>query len=70
MHEHAGYFEFSAENAKIADWLAERGGLETPVSREVFPKEKLREYWRTFASKSAGKVQRMSSVSVRLNFHR
>jgi hypothetical protein len=32
-------FEFPAENAKITDWLAERGGFKPPVSREVVPKE-------------------------------
>ena len=32
-------FEFSAENAKIADWLAERGGFEPPVPREIVAAE-------------------------------
>jgi hypothetical protein len=27
------------------NWLAERGGLETAVSREDFPKENTRERW-------------------------
>src|ERR1019366_9161299 len=38
-------FYLFAENAEIADWLAERGGFEPPVSREVFPKENGRECW-------------------------
>jgi hypothetical protein len=37
--EQAHYFRVSAENGKIADWLAERGGLEPPVSREDLPTE-------------------------------
>jgi hypothetical protein len=65
-----GIFYLFAENAEIADWLAERGGLETPVSREVFPKENLREYWRNFVQKSASIVLRTSSLSVRRDFPR
>jgi hypothetical protein len=30
--------------AKMADWMAEQRELEIPVSREVSPKENLREY--------------------------
>ena len=37
-------FEFPAENEKISDWLAEQGELEIPVSRELVPKENVREY--------------------------
>lgn len=33
-------FDFSAENAEIVDCLAEQGGFETPVSREVALAEK------------------------------
>jgi hypothetical protein len=29
----------------LADSVAERGGFEPPVSREVFPKENTRECW-------------------------
>ena len=36
----------------LLDWLPEQGGLEPPVSRETFAKEKPREYWRKFALKS------------------
>jgi NnrU protein len=39
--EHAHYSEFSAESAEIADWLAERGRLETAVSRETCARETL-----------------------------
>src|ERR1019366_5638863 len=46
------------------DCLAERGGFEPPVSREVFPKENLRDCLRNFLSRSADIVQRMSSLSV------
>ncbi len=31
MRERAHYFHFSAQNAKIADWLAERGRFELSV---------------------------------------
>jgi hypothetical protein len=58
------------EKAKIADWLAEQGGLETSVSRETFAKENPREYWKNFASKSLSILQRMSSPSVRHEFRR
>jgi hypothetical protein len=51
-------FEFSAEIAKIKDCLAEQGGLETPLSREVFPKENPRNCLRNFLSRSANIVQR------------
>jgi hypothetical protein len=54
-----------AENLRTEDWLAEQGGLETPVSREVFVRENPREHWKNFAPKSASSVQRMSSPSVR-----
>ena len=56
--------EFSAESAEIADWLAERGGFEPPVSREVFPRGTPREYWENFAAKFASIVQRTDSPSV------
>ena len=46
------------------DWLLERGGLETPVSREAFRNENSREYWRTFALKSV----RSSRERVRFQF--
>jgi len=36
-------FDFSEENAEVADWLAERGGFEPSVSRETFLAEKGRE---------------------------
>jgi hypothetical protein len=45
--------------------LAERGGLETAVSREVLPKENPCGYWRNLGSKFASIVQRVSSLSVR-----
>ena len=32
-------FEFPAENAKIADWVAERGGFETPGSCRAYSKQ-------------------------------
>jgi hypothetical protein len=32
-------FEFSGENAILADSVAEQGGLETSMSREVFARE-------------------------------
>jgi hypothetical protein len=38
------------------DWVTEQGGLETPVSREIFAKENPREYWRNLASKSVSIV--------------
>ena len=40
------------------DWLLEQGGLETPLSREVFPKENPRNCLRNFLSRSANIVQR------------
>ena len=49
-------FDFFGENAEIADCVAEQGGLETPVSREIFAKENPREYWRNLASKSVSIV--------------
>jgi hypothetical protein len=58
-------FETSTENAEIVNWLAERGRLETAVSREVFPKENLGDRLRNFLSRSANVVQRMNSLSVR-----
>ena len=42
----ATIFRLPAESAEIADCLAERGGLETSVAREVSPKENLPQYWR------------------------
>ena len=42
----------SRESPFDPDSLLERGGFEPPVSREVFPKEKPREYWRNLPSKS------------------
>src|SRR5713226_8977756 len=48
-----GIFYLSAENAKTVDWLVEQGGLEPPVSREVWLKENRRKCSRFFASKSA-----------------
>jgi hypothetical protein len=53
------------ESTKIADWLAERGGFETAVSRETVAQENLGEYWGNFRLKSAGILERMSSRSVR-----
>jgi hypothetical protein len=53
-----------------ADWLAERGGLETAVSREPFAKETLGGYWRNFGSKSASFLRRVSSPTVRCEFLR
>jgi hypothetical protein len=48
------------------DSVAEQGGLEPSVSREVFVRENPREHWKNFAPKSANNVvQRMSSPSVR-----
>ena len=38
--------------------MAEQGGLETPLSREVFPKENPRNCLRNFLSRSANIVQR------------
>ena len=39
MRDHAHYFEFSAENARMGDWVAERSGFErrptSPVHREI-----------------------------------
>jgi hypothetical protein len=52
------------------DWLLERGGLETSVSRETFAKENPREYWRNFESKPVSILLRMSSPSVRYDFRR
>ena len=40
------------------DWLLEQGGSETPLSREVFPKENPRNCLRNFLSRSANIVQR------------
>jgi hypothetical protein len=34
-------FDFSAERAEIADWLAERGGFEPPVPRELLPPQNM-----------------------------
>jgi hypothetical protein len=45
------------------DSLAEQGGLETSVSREVFPKENPREYWKNFSAKFASIVQRTCRFS-------
>jgi len=50
--------------------MAERGGLETAVSREVFLEENPREYWKNLGAKSASILQRMSSFSVRCGFRR
>jgi len=61
-------FDFFGENAEIADCVAEQGGLETPVSREIFAKENPREYWRNFASKPVSILQRVSSPSVLYDF--
>jgi|SRR5208282_498855 len=36
------------DKAFRSDWLLERGRLETPVSREVFPKKNPREHWGKF----------------------
>ena len=58
----------SGDNAFRCDWLPEQGGLETSVSRETFAKENPRGYWRNFASKSVGILQRVSSPSVRYEF--
>src|ERR1019366_1013134 len=43
------------------DWVAERGGFEPPVSREVFRKENTRECWDI---SGRDRLQRMSSPSV------
>ena len=55
----------SGDTAFHVDWPAERGGPETPVSREVFPKENGRKCWRSFASQFGSIVQRTGSPSVR-----
>src|SRR5260370_19416496 len=68
LGEHGGISNFCAENAMIADCLAERSGLETSVSREVFSKETGRKCRRYFASKSAMFLQSMSSLSDRSDF--
>ncbi len=39
-------FGFSEENAEIADWLAEQGGLEPPLSRKELSDGKRRCCWR------------------------
>ena len=45
------------------DWLPERSGLETSVSREAFAEENLGEYWGNFGLKSDCMLRR-----VRLQF--
>ena len=55
---------------KLTDWLAERGGLETSVSRETFSKENGCERCGFLVSKSASILQRMNSLSVRHSFRR
>jgi hypothetical protein len=56
-------FEFPAENAKIADWVAERGGFETPGS--------CRAYSTQLGPKRArySRMKKMLRVFVRLLLH-
>ena len=61
-------FGFSEENAEIADWLAERGGLEAPLSPKELSDGKRRGWWR-FVKNEAGhtscvKTIRSPSVSL------
>jgi hypothetical protein len=44
-------FGFSGENAEIADWLAEQGGLEPPLSRKELSDGKRRGCWRSLTLK-------------------
>jgi len=56
---------FERRLRRDGDSVAERGGLETAVSREAFPREKLGDCLRNSLSRSANIVQRMNSLSVR-----
>ena len=61
-------FEFSADNAKIADWLAERGGFEPPVPRGFIWAEfgpRLAHY---SARKKASVLKGICSPGIRLCF--
>ena len=40
MRERAHYFHFLAENEKIADWVAERGGFEPPRPFRVYTRSR------------------------------
>jgi hypothetical protein len=59
------FWRLSRTVLRYKDSLAEQGGLELPVSREVFPKENLRECWGNFGLTAGCIVQRMSSPLVR-----
>jgi hypothetical protein len=61
-------FEFSAENAKIADWLMEQGGLEPPVSREELSTENGAAVGDFSRGNFVSILRRASSPSVRHEF--
>jgi hypothetical protein len=75
MRERAHYFHFSAENAKIADWMAERGGFEPPrpfkirwagfgrVWRTIRPRKK-HPCWREFVRLGFGSSSYLLSPSL------
>ena len=58
----------SGANAFHGDWLTERGGLETSVSREVFPRENGCERSRFLVSKLASILQRMKFAVSSVRF--
>ena len=67
------YFWVSEENAEIADWLAEQGGLEPPLSRKELSYGRRRGCWRSltliFVRNEAGStscVKTIRSPSVSL----